>query len=103
VLLGDGGSLAMEAMMRRISMVFISLMAALALSANAANAGSIAVHTPTPNVTVQVPQTKIASLSTGSGAGKVTATPYKGKVVDQSSPNLFFGCATGKHYPPTTK
>jgi type VI protein secretion system component Hcp len=86
--------------MRRFSMIFISLMAALALSANAANAGSIVVDTPTPNVKLQVPQTKIASLSADSGAGKVSVSPYTlTKVVDQSSPTLFKLCYTGKHFP----
>jgi Type VI secretion system effector, Hcp len=84
--------------MSRISMISISLMAALAFSANAASAGSVVVRTPTPNVKVQTPQPKIGSQSTGAGAGKVTFNPFSiTRKVDRSSPNLYQQTSTGKH------
>jgi type VI protein secretion system component Hcp len=95
-----GCSAATEAIMPRISMIFISLTAALAFSANAASAGSVTVHTPTPNVKVQVPQTNISSQSGGAGAGKVTVKEIQiTKQTDTSSPNLFKNAVTGKHIP----
>jgi type VI protein secretion system component Hcp len=86
--------------MPRISMIFISLIAALAFSANVARAGRVTVHTPTPNVKVQTPQTNIGSNSTGAGAGKVTFNPFSiTRKVDKSSPNLYQQTSTGKHIP----
>jgi type VI secretion system Hcp family effector len=84
--------------MSRISMICISLMAPLVFSANAASAGSVVVHTTTPNVKVQAPHTNIGSQSSGSGAGKVTFNPFSvTKKVDKSSPNLYQNTVTGKH------
>jgi type VI protein secretion system component Hcp len=83
--------------MKHISMI-CSTLVVLAFSANAATAGSVTVHTPTPNVKVQTPQPHIGSQSTGAGAGKVTFNPFSiTRKVDKSSPNLYQQTSTGKH------
>jgi type VI protein secretion system component Hcp len=83
--------------MWHIPMVYISLTAALALSASAANAGSVVVHTTTPNVKVQTPH--IGSQTSGAGAGKVTFNPFHvTKTIDKSSNTLFQGVYSGKHF-----
>jgi hypothetical protein len=66
--------------MSRISMIFISLMAALAFSANAASAGSVTVHTTTPTVTVHP---TVTPLVTGKNipTGKITTRKAGGDQV----------------------
>jgi type VI protein secretion system component Hcp len=66
--------------MPRISMIFMSLTAALAFSANAASAGSVTIHTTTPTVTVHP---TVTPLVTGKHipTGKITARKSGGDPV----------------------
>ena len=66
--------------MPRISMICLSLMAALAFSANAARAGSVTVHTTTPTVTVHP---TVTPLVTGKhiSTGKITTRKSGGDPV----------------------
>jgi type VI secretion system secreted protein Hcp len=42
-------------------------------------------------------------INTGSGAGKCNVQDlHLTKIMDSSSPNLFIGCCTGKHFPTAT-
>jgi len=51
----------------------------------------------------QMPSTKKSKRKLAAGKKQETIKPLKTKVVDAASPNLFFGCATGKHYTGLTK
>jgi Type VI secretion system effector, Hcp len=93
--------------MSRISMISFSLMAALAFSPNAASAGSVTIHTPTPTPPVftgkHIPVATIkAGVSSGSTGNATVSNIPVTKQTDKSSPNLFKNTATGKHYDSVT-
>jgi type VI protein secretion system component Hcp len=50
-----------------------------------------------------MPPTKTSKKRLAAGKKQETIKPLKTKVVDAASPNLFIGCATGKHYTGLTK